>query len=127
MGKWAAVQGMKLRPYRCVGCGNTGEMEEDGPPKAFFCEGVDINWGDSLYLCESCVNVLGQLAGMVTEEEYELAKTRLETLQHKHEQLKQEHDRQDERIDRMLDGVKAKKEATQTRQRRSSNKREVAA
>lgn len=123
--KWAVVQGMKLRPYRCVACGNTGEQGEDGPPKAFFAEGADVNWGDSLYLCESCVGVLGQLAGMVSEEEHELVKTKLENLERRHEELQQEYDRQDERIERMLDGVKAKKEATQTRQRRSSKKKEA--
>jgi outer membrane murein-binding lipoprotein Lpp len=115
---------MKLTPYRCVACGNTGE-QKGGPPTAYFAEGADINWGDSLYLCESCVNVLGQLAGMVSEEQHDLVKTRLEHLQAKYEELTQEHDRQNERVDRMLDGVKAKKEATQVRQRRSSRKKEV--
>lgn len=123
--KWAVVQGMKLRPHRCFACGNTGEQGDDGPPTAYFAEGADVNWGDSVYLCESCVKVLGQLAGMVSEEEHQLTVTKLENLERKHEQLQEEYDRQGERIDRMIDGVKAKKEATQTRNRRSGKKKEA--
>lgn len=120
--KWAVVQGMRLKPYRCVACGNTGEQGEDGPPQAYFAEGADVNWGDSLYLCESCVRVLGQLAGMATIEQYEALEKKYAHLANKHELLENEHERQSERIDRMLDGVKAKKEARQTRTRAKKEK-----
>jgi hypothetical protein len=40
-----------------------------GAEPAAFREGVDINWGDSLYICCSCARVIGGLFGMMDPDE----------------------------------------------------------
>src|SRR4051812_24624321 len=112
--KWARVVGMKLKPYNCIACGCTPTNEEDpngGPADAYFAEGVDVNWGDSVYLCGTCVRILGELRGMVDTDKVEKVqaenkklKKLLESEEAKHEALK-------EKVSRMVDGAKAKREA----------------
>lgn len=109
--KWARVKGMKLKPNCCVACGSTGEMTEEGPPDAYFAEAVDINWGDSLYLCESCVRVLGELAGMASEYDYTRLKNKAEKMKKEVGQLTKERDELQNKIHRMVDGARARKEA----------------
>jgi hypothetical protein len=116
--KWVAVDAMRLKPYKCIGCGGTPRDDAvEGRPnmQAYFCEGVDYDWGKSLYLCGNCVRVLGLLRGMVDVGEHEKVKKALTNLQNRYDQLDEENKRQEERIERMLDGVKAKKEIESTR------------
>jgi hypothetical protein len=116
--KWTKVQGMKLPPQHCTACGSTGEYKEgEGPPDAYFAEAVDVNWGQALYLCDSCVRILGTLRGMmdvenVTELQQELTDTteQLDDLQISYDALQ-------DRVERMLGGVKAKKEIQADRQK----------
>lgn len=119
MGRWVAVPNMHLRPYRCVGCGQTPtkgtEKESEGQEEAYFCEGVDINWGDSLFICSSCARVIGQLHGMLEPEDSEKLKDERDDLDAALTELRAEHKALTERVDRMLDGVRAKKEVQKTR------------
>lgn len=114
MGRWVAVTGMKLKPYCCIACGST-PVDEDGPRQAYFCEAVDVNWGDSLYLCESCVRVLGELAGMLSLDDSKDLKRNLESSKQREDELKEELATLQGRVDRMLDGVRAKKEVQKAR------------
>lgn len=126
MGKWVAVEAMKLIPYKCIACGGTPRDDSvEGKPnmEAYFCEGVDYDFGKSLYLCGNCVRVLGLLRGMVDVEQHEKVKAALDKLRGEYQKLTEEHDQLEERVERMLDGVRAKKEVTQTRQRRSGAKK----
>jgi hypothetical protein len=115
--KWSRVKGMKLKPNCCVACGSTGEMTEEGPPDAYFAEAVDVNWGDSVYLCESCVRVLGELAGMASTENYDKVKKELAKTKKERADFKELSQKLEKRIDRMLDGNKAIKEARKERKK----------
>jgi hypothetical protein len=109
---------MHLKPYKCVACGGTPRDDEiEGRPsmQAYFCEGVDIDWGNSLFLCGNCVRVLGELRGMVGVTEHNKLKTLYESLLDSHEKLSETHAALQDRVDRMLDGVAAKKEVTKAR------------
>lgn len=130
--KWVAVDAMRLKPYKCISCGGTPRDDAvEGKPnlEAYFCEGVDYDWGKSLYLCGNCVRVVGLLRGMVDVEEHEKLKARFAVLQEKYDMLDEDHKQQEERIERMLGGVRAKKEIEETRKpraRREGKKKEVA-
>lgn len=116
--KWVAVDAMRLKPYKCIACGSTPRDDSvEGRPnmQAYFCEGVDYDWGKSLYLCGNCVRVLGLLRGMVDVDEHEKVKKQVEQLRKEYDTLGFEHDELQERVDRMLGGVKAKKEIEGTR------------
>lgn len=127
MGRWVARQGMHLKPYRCVACGQTPRDDDvEGRPvkQAYFCEGVDVNWGDSVFLCDSCVRVLGELRGMMDVKQADRLKGNVMRYEARIKELEEERDTLQARIDRMLDGVRAKKEAQQAR---TSKKRKAAA
>lgn len=113
--RWVKTNGMPLKPYCCAGCGSTGEMGEDGPPPAYFREGVDINWGDSLYICDTCCRILGELRGMADVDKVQALESAVTQWKDKYDTVKRNLDEAQNRIDRMLDGVKAKKEAQKAR------------
>ena len=128
MGRWVAVPTMKLIPNKCIACGSTprdDSVEGRPPMEAYFCEGVDYDWGKSLYLCGNCVRVLGLLRGMVDVVEHQKVVKSREQLVAELEELKAAYNEQEGRIERMLDGVRAKKEVTQARTKRSPKKRET--
>jgi len=113
--KWVTVDAMRLIPYKCIACGGTPrDVEGDNVP-AYFAEGVDYDWGKALYLCDSCVRIVGQLRGMVDVDVHEKVKKQLEVELEEHEALARAYDAQENRIERMLDGVRAKKEVQSTR------------
>lgn len=109
--KWVQRKGMHLKPYSCVACGQSatpvnGEMQD-----AYFAEGVDVNWGDSVFLCESCVWVLGQLAGFLDPDQVNDLKREKSQIEDELEDLKVEHEATEKRMGRILEGSKAMKEA----------------
>jgi hypothetical protein len=84
-------------------------MDQWAEPAAFR-EGVDINWGDSLYICCSCARVIGGLFGMMDADEVNSLVREHEALQANYNELSQDFGKQKERIETMLEGAKAKKE-----------------
>jgi hypothetical protein len=116
---WSAVQGMKLKPYCCAACGSSPmegtENEGEGPKQAYFAEGVDINWGDSLYLCDTCVRILGELRGMIDVDKAKKYAKQLDSLRVQYDGLQEEHAALEKRVERMLDGARAKKEVQTSR------------
>ena len=108
-------KGMALIPHACVNCGSTGQQGEDGPPESIFFGGVDINWGDSLYLCMGCAQVVAQLVGFHTPAEYDKVARQNKKLSQQVEKLTVERDNLEGRMNRMLDGARARKEAKESR------------
>jgi aminoglycoside N3'-acetyltransferase len=78
---------------------------------------VDVNFGDSVFLCEECVKVLGQLRGMVDVDVHEKLMRQHKELEVSYRDLEADYNTQESRIERMLDGVKAKKEVTSSRKK----------
>jgi aminoglycoside N3'-acetyltransferase len=120
MSRWVVVPAMHLKPYRCIACGSTPrDTTHPNRPQlqAYFCEGVDVNFGDSVFLCEECVKVLGQLRGMVDVDVHEKLMRQHKELEVSYRDLEADYNTQESRIERMLDGVKAKKEVTSSRKK----------
>lgn len=123
--KWVAVDAMRLKPNKCIACGGTPRDDAvEGRPnmRAYFCEGVDYDWGKSLYLCGNCVRVLGLLRGMVDVEDHEKLDTKYKRLIREFQELVDKHEALEDRVDRMLDGVAAKREAQEARKKTSKRK-----
>ena len=121
---WVRRQGMHLKPYRCVACGQSATPPantEGEVADAYFCEGVDVNWGDSVFLCEACVWVLGQLAGVLDPDQVNDLKRDKARTEDELEDLKVEHDATEKRIARMLDGSRAMKEARKAAPKKKVN------
>lgn len=121
--KWSVVPAMHLKPYRCIACGSTPrDTSHPNRPnlQAYFAEGIDVNFGDSVFLCEECVKVLGQLRGMVDVDVHEKAKKNFAAMMQERDSLIVELAQAQDRIDRMLDGVRAKKESVQARKKKAA-------
>src|SRR6185312_2959919 len=92
------TKGMPLIPHNCILCANnpvdenTGEQQE-----AIFAPGVDVNFGDAVYICASCAEIISDLRGRVTKEGF----ARLEA---KHNKLKEDHEELEEKYEH-LDGI----------------------
>lgn len=100
------VKGMELIPHACVLCANnpadeiTGEQQE-----AIFAPGVDVNWGDSVYICNSCGQIIADLLGRSTTKGFDELKTRLEGLERAYAKLQKKHQKAKEVIERIQVGA----------------------
>jgi hypothetical protein len=103
------VTGMPLEPHSCVCCGG-GSRDADGEiDQSVFAEAVDINWGDSVYICRTCVRVIAELFGFRTPEDVKELEDKIEALK----EYKKKYKKLDERVKTMLDGARARKEVTE--------------
>lgn len=104
------VKGMELTPQACVLCANnpvdevTGEQQEH-----IFAPGVDVNWGDSVYICNSCGQIIADLLGRVTTVGFDKLKGENEELKEELEGLKVEHEKAKKLLERVADGRRAEK------------------
>ena len=106
------VTGMPLQPNSCVCCGSNPHKEDgSGPEEAIFAEGVDIDWGNSVYICKSCVNIMATLFDYITPEEKHKLEQKIKKFKEERDNYKEDRDVLQSRIDRMLDGKAAIKEA----------------
>jgi hypothetical protein len=111
MFRWELTQGMPLQPNCCIACGSTPIDDEGVPDAAAWATGIDVNWGDSVYLCRTCVRVAAGLFGMMTDDEAEKMREELQGLREEHSELEREHAKLSAFVGRMRDGAQAKKQA----------------
>lgn len=104
------VTGMPLQPHSCVTCGK-GPRDENGEIREnVFAEAVDINWGDSVYICPECGLVIGELYGMLSEQDAETLRDRVKEL----EEYEQKYNDLSKRVKKILEGNKARKEVKES-------------
>jgi len=104
------VKGCPLPAGQCVGCGNY-----QPPDKDVIDMDVDVNWGDNLYLCQTCVGVAAGLLGFEHPDVVAKIRADLDQAESAHKAAVEERGVLQQRIDRMLDGAKAKGEAKKAR------------
>lgn len=112
------VKGMELLPHTCILCGQ-GPTDNDGNQQTvIFAEGVDVDWGNAVYICGECGEIIADLMGRVTREGFDRLTTSNEELQDKYNILLVEHDAQEELLDKIREGsaaqrtVRSKKKVT---------------
>lgn len=106
--KWNTHKGFHLSPYSCVGCGSS-PMGENGPEEVYWMEGSDVNWGDTLQLCGSCVRILGELHGMLEPDKVKALMKRIRELEKQLGESEGERDEYKELNDTMIAGARARK------------------
>jgi cell shape-determining protein MreC len=105
------VKGMELPPQACVLCSNnpvdelTGEQQE-----CIFAPGVDIDWGSSVYICKSCVELIADLFGRVPEEKHNELLRLYTDMKLELQKLEEENDRLKALMVKVAEGKKAEKE-----------------
>jgi hypothetical protein len=103
---WIMVPNMSTPPYCCIACGSTPRDESGNHKASAMASAVDVKWGDSVYICESCGHVLAELFGYVSPDKVHELKDRIEEL----EDVQEEHEALKARVERMLSGAKARRE-----------------
>lgn len=99
------VKGMELSPNACVLCGsNPGDENTGEPKKAIFAEGVDIDWGNSVYICWECGNVIADIVGRSTKEGFDKLEADNEELQEKYDELLERYEADHELVERIRSG-----------------------
>jgi hypothetical protein len=94
-------------PNCCVVCGGNPVDFEGTQRQALWAEGVDIDWGGSLYLCWECGEIVADLMGRATREGFDKLTQKYEALQEEHTALVEEHEEQQKEIDKIREGVAA--------------------
>ena len=107
--RWRRVQGMEGQPQCCVACGGNPADFEGNQQQALWAEGVDIDWGNNLYLCWECVQVIADLGGRATKEGFDKLDAQLNELQERYEALEAEHADTMEEVRKIRDGAAARK------------------
>lgn len=107
---WVITDGMPLPPGVCVGCGGNKQGDDGEPMEAAFAEGVDINWGDSVFICQSCGAILAKLFGFVKPTQVKKAKREMKAMERERDAAIARAEAAEDRAQRMLDGKAAVKE-----------------
>lgn len=103
------VKGMPLEPRSCVCCGGGPQTTEGEIRECVFAEGVDIDFGGSVYICPVCVRVMAELYEFKTSEEVEKLNERLEELK----DIEKKYKKLNKRVKAMVEGTRARKEVSQ--------------
>lgn len=113
-GQWTSTT--KFRG-ECVACRTVPVVDGRVRPM-LVAVGIDVNWGEDLNICETCAGVMADLLGRPDDDTL-TKQTRLETenqtLKDRLDHVAGERDDLQSRIDRMLDGKSAVKEAREAR------------
>lgn len=96
------VPNMRKAPGRCGIC-NTTPME-DGKPRPAIDTNVDVDWGNNLYICDECTDVIAGLLDWITPEEYAQMKAALNQLKGDHKRLRKKFKERGEDLKALAEG-----------------------
>lgn len=100
------VKGCPYTPGVCKVCGN---HQEDHKDVVDF--DVDVDWGDQLYVCKTCMNIGATLLGYLNPDEAAAMRAEIEQMRSERDTATEDLETLQGRVDRMIEGAKAKKEA----------------
>lgn len=103
------IVGMPDIPHTCAVCGNGPTTNEGDQRQCIYAEGVDINWGDSLYICWDCGEIVADLVGRVTREGFDKLQEKYDSLKAEHDELLASHEEQEALLDKIREGNRAQK------------------
>lgn len=123
---WKRVSSMTNQPGCCLVCGGNPTDVEGNQQPSLHAEGIDVNWGDDLYLCWECVNLIADLIWRVPREDFDKMSQDLWDTEKELDELKKDHKKLQAQMLRIVDGAKARKEVKpdelRPRKRMSSGK-----
>lgn len=101
---------MENSPGVCTLCACT-PTEVDGDQKpCIHAEGVDVNWGDDVYICAECVEVICDLWDRPSEEQVSKVRSEIKFLRKQVKRKDQEIAEKDELLRKIREGTKAIKQ-----------------
>ena len=106
---WRRIDGMPELPCCCAACGGNPVDLEGNQQQVLWAEGVDIDWGNMLYLCWECGNIVADLVGRATKGGFDDLVEKLETVTGEHEALKAEHAELLETVAQIRNGAAARR------------------
>jgi hypothetical protein len=77
--------------------------------QAVFAEGVDVDWGNSVYICWECSNLIADLMGRVPREFSDKTEAKLEATEVELGELQEKYEAQEALIQKIRDGGAAQK------------------
>lgn len=103
------THGMPLQPNTCLTCSCNPTNPDGSQMMAVFAEGVDVDWGNSVYICMECADLVADLIGRVPREFSDKTEAELEALKVEHTELIEAHEAQEALIQKIRDGGAAQK------------------
>jgi hypothetical protein len=100
---------MPDQPQCCAGCGGNPVDFEGYQRQALWCEGVDIDWGNMLYLCWECGEVIADLVGRATRGGFDELEAKHNALLEEHARLEREHEELMETVETIRSGAAARR------------------
>jgi outer membrane murein-binding lipoprotein Lpp len=95
----------------CHGVPREDGVLEGGPLPGVTAQGVDVNWGDNLYICQDCIRVAGELIGMIPTVKAEKLEKQIDFRNKQVEKLQAQNEKLQAQMDAMLAGAQAAREA----------------
>lgn len=96
----------------CLLCGCT-PMSEGPVPEVLpmaHARGMDVNWGEDVNICQSCIGVMADFCGRVSVEKHERVCSELAEVRREFELLSTRYEATRARVSRIVDGERAKRE-----------------
>jgi hypothetical protein len=109
-GNWEQVEHMFGQSPVCTACGQAPRDVDGNLLPAYNAVGVDVDWGNHLFLCARCAEIVAELHGCSTAEETFRASKQLKLKDQQISELETKLAKQQELIDRVTAGAKARKE-----------------
>lgn len=105
------VKGMPLTPNACVLCASNPVDEITGEQlEHVFAPGVDVDWGNSVYICNGCAHIISDLMGRSTVEGFDKLSRENRKLKKAYARLEEDHEKAKALLDRIADGKAAVKQ-----------------
>lgn len=102
MPKIDLVDAMTKPPGRCGICNTTPTSE--GAPLPAIDTNVDVDWGNNLYICIECCNVIADLMGRVEVETHEELRNAYDELKGSHKNLRQKFRQKEDDLQKVIAG-----------------------
>lgn len=115
------VNGMPEQPYACVHCGNNPADQHGHQTKAIWSSGVDIDWGNSVYTCWDCAELMADLIDREPRASYEKVAKELEALKEDFEIVEANLAQAEEDLEKIRAGAEARKRVLASSSSRASS------
>src|SRR6478736_3239796 len=107
---WVVVDHMFGPSPVCTACSQAPRDAEDNFRPAYAADGVDVDWGNHLFICAACMDVLVELHGSMSAEAAKKMRRKLRLTEESLEDYKRQLQEQEDKIQSMLGGAKARSE-----------------
>lgn len=108
------VDQMTENPGHCVACGGN-PIDIDGNPQIAVDLDVDVNWGDSAYLCVECINLIADLIERPSKKKIQKIVDQNKFLSRRNKEIAKELEDAQKLIARIKDGQAAIREVKEAK------------